>query len=702
MDEILKTWMPWENFRIGPRGRRGGRVNQVRDYTTQAAVRFLWNSIFQKRHSTSFMSGPRARKTYSYGQRCTVKVNFVTNAYKSHGNQKEYKMQWSRHGYYLMRPEAQLEKVRGLGFDENDEDVNIAKKLGGWQEEGDDRMWKLIVSPERGGDIDLKEHTRGLMRVVEKDLGTKLEYVAIEHHNTAHPHVHLVIRGKREDGQVLMVDREYFSHGFRSRSQEILTQKLGLRTELDVLENRKKIINARHITDIDREINKKLTNDHIFNLDWNIKNGIYYQKNLQIKQRLEYLEELGVAKEFTSASWYVDPKFIDYLKFTQEQDDILKTKYKHINNILEPNLKAIENKLPNVGDRVVGRVVGSGISERTEERYLLIEGKDSKLHQVQMNIKLAMLRDNGELPNDAIVQLERAEISNRKPIQKTRLSAIEGIKDTMFDPTIKATVWEEIKGSTTEVRLKKLQLSDDVIKSRIHGDFEKIQSIVREAEEIQKIPYIKVNVVNEQKQEVKLDQGLKQQQTPKIDAKAREPHDLMGYSIGEKLIEGRMIIQDPELDYMMRQYAQAGAGFDWSTGQTGDEWRAYRQSQRKSPWEEMSGMEMRTEFYTSLQKDLGEMGKRGFDERVECMVDKAFNPKEPLQGFYQTALIKCGAQIYKDGSIHVSQSAKNNALEMSDRGLSVKNMFYFVNQDLQQELSMLRIVVGYMLGGGGS
>ena len=298
----------------------------------KAAYFYLLKNLKSK-HTVSLLAGPKA---YHGTQKCTVKVCYVDN---------EHEGQWRAHGRYLGRKGAQRENEKGLGFDEKQEDIAIAKTLDSWQKDDDPRIWKLIISPERAADLDLKEHTRELMERVEKDLGTKLQWVAIEHYNTLHFHVHLVIRGISEDGRELRIDKDYIKKGFRDRSQQIITKKLGLRTGLDMLENRREIINARHITEIDREIKNKLTNDNFFNLDWCTKNGYLYQKNLQIKQRLEYLETLELAKEFTSASWRVTPGFLDHLKFIQEQDDIVKTQRRHSDQIIDKDLRVIDNKL---------------------------------------------------------------------------------------------------------------------------------------------------------------------------------------------------------------------------------------------------------------------------------------------------------------------------------------------------------------------
>ncbi|CEF53689.1 hypothetical protein AGA_355 [Acetobacter ghanensis] len=72
----------------------------------------------------------------------------------------------------------------------------------------DDRhQFRFIVSPEDAGDLaDLTGYTRDLMAQVEADLGTKLDWVAVNHHNTGHLHVHVVVNGRDALGEDLVVD----------------------------------------------------------------------------------------------------------------------------------------------------------------------------------------------------------------------------------------------------------------------------------------------------------------------------------------------------------------------------------------------------------------------------------------------------------------------------------------------------------------
>ena len=410
MDDPLKNKMPYEHFKIKPGGLK--KMRQEHNPVIPAACYYLLKNLNRK-HSVAFLGG---QKPYYATQKSTVKVSYVSNHYKG---------QWRAHGQYLGRSGAQRADEKGLGFNETEEDITIAKTLNSWQKEGDPRIWKIIISPERAADLDLREHTRELMEKVEKDLGTKLQWVAIEHYNTLHFHVHLVIRGIRDDGQELRINKDYLKRGLRDRSQRILTQKLGIRTQLDAFESRKKIIKARHITEIDRMINNKLTKDNFINLDWCTKNGDLYRRNLQIRQRLEHLESLGIAKKFTDASWHLDPTFLDYLKFLQEQDDIIKSQRKHSDQIIDKDLPVVLNKLPKLGDAIVGRVIGTGLSERDEEmRYIFVEGVDGQIHYVKANNKIIQLRDNHQLYVGDIIYMERSQFTkDNKEISYLKVDA---------------------------------------------------------------------------------------------------------------------------------------------------------------------------------------------------------------------------------------------------------------------------------------
>jgi type IV secretory pathway VirD2 relaxase len=63
---------------------------------------------------------------------------------------------------------------------------------------------------------------------------TKLDWIAVDHHNTGHPHTHILVRGVTEDGKTLNIAGDYIAYGIRERASEIVTRELGRQSELEV------------------------------------------------------------------------------------------------------------------------------------------------------------------------------------------------------------------------------------------------------------------------------------------------------------------------------------------------------------------------------------------------------------------------------------------------------------------------------------
>jgi hypothetical protein len=60
-------------------------------------------------------------------------------------------------------------------------------------------VYRFVISPERAAGLDLAQLTRAAISRLERESGASgLRWVAAEHRNTAHPHVHLILAGIRE------------------------------------------------------------------------------------------------------------------------------------------------------------------------------------------------------------------------------------------------------------------------------------------------------------------------------------------------------------------------------------------------------------------------------------------------------------------------------------------------------------------------
>ena len=198
------------------------------------------------------------------------------------------------------------------------------------------------------------------------------------------------------------------------------------------------MINLKHVTELDRIIEKSLTPDNFINIKHGSDKSVDIQKREQIMARLEFLETLGLAKKESYASWYVEPTFINYLKFIQEQNDVLMLLNKHKDNIIDKDLPLIVDKLPQIGDRVIGRVIGSGLNERNEDiRYLFIEGIDGQNHYVTCNNKIMNMRDNKQLLNGDIIYLERSEFTREdKNIPFIKVDSYQDFEAIRLDPQV--------------------------------------------------------------------------------------------------------------------------------------------------------------------------------------------------------------------------------------------------------------------------
>jgi type IV secretory pathway VirD2 relaxase len=120
----------------------------------------------------------------------------------------------------------------------------------------DDRHhFRFIISPEDAAELgDLRAFARELMTDVARDLETRLDWIAVDHWNTDNPHIHVLIRGRAEVGQDLVISRDYISRGFRDRAAERVTLELGPRSERDIQSALEREVEAERWTNLDRAL----------------------------------------------------------------------------------------------------------------------------------------------------------------------------------------------------------------------------------------------------------------------------------------------------------------------------------------------------------------------------------------------------------------------------------------------------------------
>jgi len=240
--------------------------------------------------------------------------------------------QWKAHGRYLARESATFENdANAVGFSRANGGIDIAGQLEGWQIAGDQQFWKLIISPEFGDRTDLCHLTRELIGQMEKDLGTVIEWVAVEHHNTEHPHVHVTIRGLRDSGELLRMSREYVQRGIRSIAEDRCTRQLGYRTEIDGAEAERREVDEKRFTSIDRrlvrnagELRAGLGSTYFIISRRAAETGLSEMARARARHevaRLAVLGHMGLAEQTGPNTWRVRGEFEQVLRAMQRTAD---------------------------------------------------------------------------------------------------------------------------------------------------------------------------------------------------------------------------------------------------------------------------------------------------------------------------------------------------------------------------------------------
>ncbi len=257
-----------------------------------------------------------ARSQRNHLQRCAVRITYSPNRVTG---------QWAAHGRYIARQSAAGQgKSHEVGFSATSDAVNPAKELNAWQSAGDARLFKLIISPEFGERLDLRQHTRQLLARMEKDLGTRLEWVAVAHFNTGHPHVHIALRGRTETGS-LRLSRDYIKSGVRKHAEDLCTAQLGFRTEQDALEAERREVNEPRLTSLDRRIARLAFSEGDGTLGLaslgEPRSAAAGARRAFLVGRLRKLAVMGLAQEIAANCWHIDPTFLNHLRAMQNAND---------------------------------------------------------------------------------------------------------------------------------------------------------------------------------------------------------------------------------------------------------------------------------------------------------------------------------------------------------------------------------------------
>ena len=251
----------------------------------------------------------------------------------------------------------------------------------------DDRHhFRIIVSPEDAAELtDLHSFTRDLARQMEVDLGTKLDWVAVDHWNTDNPHIHMLVRGVDAEGRDLVMARDYISHGLRSRAEELASVELGPKPEHEIVRALDRDISAERWTRLDTEI--KIAADELGVIDLSVTRPGPDDPLIRrlMVGRLQYLETMGLASEGALGHWAVTEGADSRLRELGTRGDIIRTM--GLAFAAGGQERPLTDFVINTGipeQPIAGRLVDKGLhDELTGSVYAVIDGTDGRAHHVR-------------------------------------------------------------------------------------------------------------------------------------------------------------------------------------------------------------------------------------------------------------------------------------------------------------------------------
>src|SRR6201996_3267063 len=368
-------------------------------------------------------SGSGFSKTSPFQRRAIVNVRY-SNA-KTPGG-------WKAHGTYVERESAKGRDVDdGTHSAENEvqtgspDRLGLAKEhsldslAGLWQKAGDQRIFKVIISPE-DSNADFQRTASDMIARIQQHTGAPLEWAGVVHRNTDHPHAHLIVRGRLPSGEPLQLPAMLIRNGLREAVQTSLTHQLGPRTMEDIQRQKQVELTVNRVTPLDRRIAKRiksLPDDRGYS-----STGI--AANPGELARFRHLKELGLAKRHTADSWLVRSDFIAQLQQMKDVQDRARTLFRSGVAISDPHAPM---EFSTSSKKLIGRVLLNSEDERTGALQTIFETTEVKIEVIRHDGTLRAAWRRGDLEPGNVVTID----SLRSDPSKLNAASVATDKDIL-------------------------------------------------------------------------------------------------------------------------------------------------------------------------------------------------------------------------------------------------------------------------------
>ncbi|MBI2742161.1 MAG: DUF3363 domain-containing protein, partial [Rhodospirillales bacterium] len=228
------------------------------------------------------------------------------------------------------------------------------------------------------------------------------------HHNTGHPHTHIVVRGITDEGKTLNIAGDYIAHGVRERASEIVTLELGRQTEQEVARSLEREVDAERFTRLDRMLVEEVPT-RLLDLRPDAGQLRADLDRTLLIGRLKTLERYRLAREVQPGIWSFSERLEPTMRELGERGDIIKAMNRALSARGEERAVGsyvLHGAVPD--EAVIGRVIGKRLDDELGERIgLVIDGVDGRVHHVTFD-------GNAEPPEQgSIVQMGRVATGPR-------------------------------------------------------------------------------------------------------------------------------------------------------------------------------------------------------------------------------------------------------------------------------------------------
>ena len=388
--------LPEEKFALRPARGSGGATKQqaVNQHVSNFArlVRALRTGTSVQRSGAE-----RALRSVPHSQRCAIRFSYSANNVRGH---------FAAHARYLVRDSA----AGGSLPYGNLASEGMIEALGRWQSQSDKRLYKIIVSPEFGERVNLTALASKLMGEIERDLHRKLEWAAVNHYNTDHPHIHIAIRSVDREGREFRFDRDYIKHGIRENAEALCTEQLGHRTIEDAQAALRREVEHFRPTSIDRAMLKGLAAEPS---DLQLGGYVLAPDNTLWKARLQFLASAGLVKDHGPHQWIVPADLswtLQQMALAADRQRMLARSGVAISDDKMPQSRTVLNEQSGT---LRGRVLANVEEEETGKMHLILEGTDGIVHFIRHEAAITSRRSKGDLKPNHFVVFEPANADVR-------------------------------------------------------------------------------------------------------------------------------------------------------------------------------------------------------------------------------------------------------------------------------------------------